>query len=259
MWIFALNHTNWPIFNTLLFSFYPKPMITVDTKHTLFKVPHSKHHLTTWGWQWVCGNESASCVRDSSSSWGIYVTMQASVACDVLTVALYTWSDDRITPWYRYANEWQYRQCSMLLSECSAQARGPPGSLNKSAQDVNHAALPHDQKEEEREEYERWMERCGRKKSREIMTGRRTCSRLQMFIPSVASSWSEPDGTVTKWRRSQCRIRNVIQNNPSLHLNVYIYMVTPFNIIPVCLRHLKQSTGFSITPVGIWALHLNTV
>lgn len=38
--------------------------------------------------------------------------------------------------------------CSFL----NIQARGPPGSLNKSARCVNHLALLHDQREGEREE-----------------------------------------------------------------------------------------------------------
>lgn len=62
--------------------------------------------------------------------------------------------------------------CSFL----NAQERGPPGSLNKSAQGVNHVALLHDQREREREkEREReGMERCSGKNSRDVMTESRT-------------------------------------------------------------------------------------
>lgn len=55
--------------------------------------------------------------------------------------------------------------CSFL----NIQARGPPGSLNKSAQGVNHVALLHNLRERlGREEKEREeMKRCSRKKSRD--------------------------------------------------------------------------------------------
>lgn len=65
--------------------------------------------------------------------------------------------------------------CSFL----NVQARGPPGSLNKSARGVNHVALLRDQREGERQEEvgsRQEMERCSRKKSSDVMMCSRTCS-----------------------------------------------------------------------------------
>lgn len=93
--------------------------------------------------------------------------------------------------------------CSFL----NVQARGPPGSLNKSARGVSHVALPLDKRKRERgEEMEsEGMERCRRKKSRDVMTGSRTCSRLQ-FIPTVAPADQSATVYMKKPRISPCQI-----------------------------------------------------
>lgn len=108
-------------FNTLSFSVHQQHMITVYTNTSSVRTP--KHGTTS-----PLGGDSEYMVmsqvllsgpvkRYRGSSWGISVSIKASVACDVLTVALYGWTDSRITLQYRYGNQWQYRHSSMQFAE----------------------------------------------------------------------------------------------------------------------------------------------